>query len=177
MKKRTMIGVALLLAYLLGVGLLTGPSLYQLFAGRLPAPKLELIPFIDIAKVLRDPGSPGLGVAANLLGNVLLLAPLGFLLPLFWAYFRRGGRTVLCGLLLSVSIEGIQLISGGVTSVDDVLLNTLGVWLGWLCAGAALRLWPRLAPKTGENAAWRYPLGCWLLVIACYTASDLLFLG
>lgn len=177
MKRRTMIGAALQLLYLLCVGLLTGPSLYQLFAGRLPAPKLELIPFADIVKVLRDPGSPGLGVAANLLGNVVLLAPLGFLLPLFWAYFRSGRRTVLCGLALSVSIEVIQLVSGGVTSVDDVLLNTLGVWLGWLCALAALRLWPRLAPKDGQHGAWRYPLVCWLLVIACYTAVDLLLLS
>ncbi|MDO4271236.1 MAG: VanZ family protein [Eubacteriales bacterium] len=177
MKKRDAAGALLLFVYLLGVGLLTGPSLYQMIAGRLPAPKLELVPFADIAKVLTDPGSPGLGVFANLAGNVLLFLPLGLLLPLFWRYFQRAGRTVLCGLALSVSIELIQLVSGGVTSVDDVLLNTLGAALGFALAKLALRLWPRLVPRRKGRAEWRWPLLCWLAVIAAATASDLLLWG
>ncbi len=35
-RKRTVLGVSLLLAYLLCVGLLTGPSLHRLIIGRLP---------------------------------------------------------------------------------------------------------------------------------------------
>ena len=48
MKRRDVCGVLMLLVYLMGVGLVTGPSLYQLLVGRLPEPKLELIPFVDI---------------------------------------------------------------------------------------------------------------------------------
>ena len=55
MKKRDVCGVLVLLVYLMGVGLVTGPSLYQLLAGKLPEPKLELIPFADIIAVLREP--------------------------------------------------------------------------------------------------------------------------
>ena len=75
MKKRDVCGVLLLLVYLMGVGMLTGPSLVQLLLGRLPAPKLELIPFVDTIKVLTDPQSPGLGPLANLAGNVVMFVP------------------------------------------------------------------------------------------------------
>ena len=84
MKRRDVCGVIVLLVYLLGVGLMTGPSLYQLLAGRLPEPRLELIPFMDIVAVLRDTDTPGAGAFINIVGNLVLLAPLGFLLPLFW---------------------------------------------------------------------------------------------
>ena len=40
MKKRDVCGVIALLVYLMGVGLVTGPSLYQLLAGNLPEPRL-----------------------------------------------------------------------------------------------------------------------------------------
>ena len=61
MKKRDVCGVLLLFVYLMGVGMLTGPSLVQLVLGRLPVPKLELIPFVDIIKVATDPQPPRVG--------------------------------------------------------------------------------------------------------------------
>ena len=134
MRRRDLCGAAVLLLYLLCVGLVTGPSLYQLLAGSLPAPRLELVPFADIAAVLNDPASPGLGVFANIAGNAALLAPLGFRLPLFWRYFGRARRTILFGFGVSLSIELIQLVAGGVTSVDDLLLNTLGAAAGFALA-------------------------------------------
>ncbi len=59
--RRDFCGAAVLLLYLLCVGLVTGPSLYQLLAGSLPEPRFELIPFADIAAVLNDPASPAWG--------------------------------------------------------------------------------------------------------------------
>lgn len=177
MKRRDVCGVLVLLVYLMGVGLVTGPSLYQLLAGKLPEPKLELIPFADIIAVLRDPMSPGLGAAANIGGNTALLAPLGFLLPLFWRYFGRAARTILFGFGVSLSIELIQLIAGGVTSVDDLILNTAGAALGFALAKLLLRACPRLAPKRQGCAQWAYPLACWVAVIALATVSDVLTLG
>lgn len=177
MRGRDVCGVLLLLVYLLGVGLVTGPSLYQLLVGRLPEPKLELIPFADIIAVLRDPEAPGLGVVANVGGNALLLAPLGFLLPLLWRYFSSAKRTILFGFGLSLSIELIQLIAGGVTSVDDLILNTAGAAIGFALAKLLLRACPRLAPGRQGRAQWAYPLACWLAVIALATVSDMLTLG
>lgn len=177
MRRRDVCGVLTLLVYLLGVGLFTGPSLYQLLVGRLAAPRLALIPFADILSVLRDPNAPGLGVVANIAGNVALLAPLGLLLPLFWDWFSQARRTIGLAFAVSLSIELIQLIAGGVTSVDDLLLNTLGAALGWAAAKLLLRLFPRLAPRRTRRPAWGYPLSCWLAVIAVATVSDVLQLG
>lgn len=177
MKRRDVCGVLVLLFYLLGVGLVTGPSLYQLLVGRLPAPKLELIPFADMIAIMSDPDSPGLGVVANIAGNAVLLAPLGFLLPLFWSYFDRAKCTILFGFGMSLSIELIQLVAGGVTSVDDLILNTVGAALGFALAKLLLRSCPRLAPRRDGHAAWGYPLACWLAVIVLATVTDVMTLG
>lgn len=177
MKKRDICGALVLLVYLMGVGLVTGPSLYQLLAGNLPEPRLELIPFADIVTILNDPGAPGLGVAANIAGNAALLAPLGFLLPLFWRYFGRAKRTILFGFGVSLSIELIQLIAGGVTSVDDLILNTAGAAAGFALAKLLLRACPRLALKRQGRAQWAYPLTCWVMVIALATLSDVMMFG
>ena len=48
MRKRGSIGTLLLLVYLAGVGLFTGPSLAQLLVGHLPQPRLELISVLRI---------------------------------------------------------------------------------------------------------------------------------
>lgn len=177
MKKRDVCGVLVLLVYLMGVGLVTGPSLYQLLAGNLPEPRFELIPFADIVTILNDPGAPGLGVVANIVGNAALLAPLGFLLPLFWRYFSSAKRTILFGFGVSLSIELIQLIAGGVTSVDDLILNTAGAAAGFALAKLLLRACPRLAPKRQGRVQWAYPLACWVAVILLATVSDMLTLG
>ena len=177
MKRRDLFGVLLLLLYLLGVGLVTGPSLYQLLVGRLPTPKLELIPFADMIAIVSDQDSPGLGAVANIAGNAVLLAPLGFLLPLFWKYFDRAKRTILFGFGMSLSIELIQLVAGGVTSVDDLILNTVGAALGFALAKLLLRACPRLAPQRDSHAAWGYPLACWLAVIVLATVTDVMTLG
>jgi glycopeptide antibiotics resistance protein len=64
----------------------------------------------------------------GVVGNVLLFFPLGVVLQ------ARGvgrTRTIVFGLILSTAIELTQLVvPGRTTSVDDVLLNTLGVWSG-----------------------------------------------
>ncbi|WP_125114586.1 VanZ family protein [Agathobaculum sp. Marseille-P7918] len=177
MKRRDLFGVLVLLLYLLGVGLVTGPSLYQLLVGRLPVPKLELIPFADMIAIVSDQDSPGLGAVANIAGNAVLLAPLGFLLPLFWSYFDGAKRTILFGFGMSLSIELIQLVAGGVTSVDDLILNTVGAALGFALAKLLLRSCPWLAPQRDSRAAWGYPLACWLAVIVLATVTDVMALG
>ena len=169
MRKRGIIGTLLLLVYLAGVGLFTGPSLAQLLVGHLPQPRLELIPFADMISVLTDKNAVGLGAFVNIAGNIALLFPLGLFLPLFWRWFERAGRTIL-------SIELIQLVAGGVTSADDLLLNTLGGALGFAAARLLMRACPKLAPQGEGRAEWAAPLVCWIVIIAASTISDLLIL-
>lgn len=87
MKRRDVCGVLVLLIYLLGVGLVTGPSFYQLLAGRLPEPKLELIPFVDIVGVVVDSvvHHHGAGIILNIFGNIVMLCHWDF-------YFHCSGH-------------------------------------------------------------------------------------
>ena len=71
--------------------------------------------------------------ARQLLGNIALFAPLGFLLPVALKRFRRAWPTLLVAAGLSVLIETTQaLLPGHSTDVDDVILNTTGAALGYL---------------------------------------------
>lgn len=176
MSKRGIIGTLLLLVYLAGVGLFTGPSLAQLLVGRLPQPRLELVPFADMISVVKSPEAPGLGPFVNIAGNIVLLFPLGLFLPLFWRWFERAGRTIWWCFGTSLSIELIQLAAGGVTSADDLLLNTLGGALGFAAARLLMRACPKLAPQGEGRAEWAAPLVCWIAIIAASTISDLLIL-
>lgn len=78
----------------------------------------------------------------NLVGNVVVFIPFGLLFP---CVAKRGGSfpvLLLNGLLFICSIEVFQLFSAfGAFDVDDILLNGLGVILGyfiyeicgWIC--------------------------------------------
>ena len=95
----------------------------------------QLVPFKGTLQELE--WTP-LETLAELFGNVLLFAPLGFLLPLLVAVIRRWWQALAVGAGVSLLIELYQLAWPGVrkASVDDVLLNALGALLGF----AALRL-------------------------------------
>lgn len=69
-------------------------------------------------------------------GNFLMLMPLGVLAPLLSRKYRFW-RTLLLGLIVSLSIETLQLATnllGGARTVEmeDVLLNTLGCAVAYL---------------------------------------------
>jgi glycopeptide antibiotics resistance protein len=73
--------------------------------------------------------------AVNVVGNVLLFAPLGAGLRLLGRPLRV---TILAGFALSAAIEVVQLaIPGRTTSTADVLCNTAGIALGWWVASRA----------------------------------------
>ncbi len=69
---------------------------------------------------------------SNLLGNVIILMPLGVLLPVVFPELRRAWLAVLILALVSVGVEVLQyLLEAGTADVDDSLLNFLGGWLGY----------------------------------------------
>lgn len=85
--------------------------------------------------------------------NILLLMPLGFLLPLTDRNRWKMGRTVLTGFLFSLGVELCQfLLKRGQFEVDDLINNTLGVLIGCVTVRSALLLWDRLfLKKSAEN--------------------------
>ncbi len=69
----------------------------------------------------------------DLLLNIILFLPLGFLLPYIWPKLN-GWKTVLIGFGCSILIETTQYVfHWGCLDVDDVFNNTLGACLGYLC--------------------------------------------
>ena len=87
-------------------------------------PNISLIPFSD--------ETHWLGVQRVL--NAVMFAPLGFLLPVLWRGCRKWSVTTLAGFLLSLTIEVLKMFCFRATDVDDLLMNTLGAFLGYCLA-------------------------------------------
>ena len=69
----------------------------------------------------------------NLLGNVLLFIPIGYLLPKLWRRQRNFLVFLCCALFLIRVIELTQLFTLlGSFDVDDIILNLPGMILGYL---------------------------------------------
>ena len=97
----------------------------------------------SILAVLRHSPDP----TWQLLGNLLMLAPLGFLS----GYFLRSSllRVVMFSLLFSITIEAIQwwAVPVRVAAFDDVLLNVAGASVGLWAAHRIRRFEARRAPS------------------------------
>lgn len=76
----------------------------------------------------------------NLVGNVVMFAPVGFLLPLATRLGIRGVVAICASL--SVTVELLQLMLGRSLDIDDVLLNTLGGAFG-AAVGVTVAAWLR----------------------------------
>lgn len=72
-------------------------------------------------------------ILLNLLGNVIGFVPLGFMIPVVQRKKTFSFLCVIFVFLFSLTIEIIQLMLRiGVFDVDDLLLNTLGGFIGYL---------------------------------------------
>ena len=93
---------------------------------------VNYIPFIETIKMFKD-NFTGIGSAIyNVVGNILLFAPLGFLIPLLFKKKNKIANIALYGLIASLAIELIQLLTAtNFTDIDDIILNTLGAVLGF----------------------------------------------
>lgn len=71
----------------------------------------------------------------NILMNILLFLPFGFLGALAAGERRRGWLVIPLGFALSLAAEALQyLLARGIADVDDLFNNTLGVVCGWALA-------------------------------------------
>lgn len=81
-----------------------------------------------------------------LAANVVLFVPFGLFSTLLWRGFHWK-RALLLGGCITLSIEIVQLFIGRTFDVDDLMLNIVGVFCGFLLALAVRRLFPRFAEK------------------------------
>lgn len=70
---------------------------------------------------------------SGLLGPILMFVPMGLILPLASDKTKKLWMILLIGLFFSIGIEMLQYFTKtGITSVDDLILNLVGVALGYL---------------------------------------------
>ncbi len=104
---------------------------------------INIIPFMDMVRDFQHNTYFSFGfrlriLFKNLIGNFLLLLPLGLFLPILWSKFRSLRKTVFMGFTVSVAIELLQLffsyIGLGFRSldIDDLILNTFGTVIGYI---------------------------------------------
>lgn len=67
----------------------------------------------------------------NVLGNMLMFLPYGFFVS-FYLKNKKPWLTLLLTVIASFSIELVQMVIGRVFDIDDILLNLLGGYLGYL---------------------------------------------
>ena len=68
----------------------------------------------------------------NLILNIFMFVPLGFMLPLVFQSFRTFWKTYLAGFLFTLLIEVSQILfQRGVFELDDILNNLLGAIIGY----------------------------------------------
>lgn len=82
-------------------------------------------------KVIAGGGWRAKQLGVQIFVNIAMMVPFGCCLPI---YIRRNRflRTIICGCLISVMIELLQLILGcGLPELDDVVHNTFGVVVGF----------------------------------------------
>ena len=103
----------------------------RLYFGGAESGTANWIPLHTILAYLK--GEKGLLISRlNLMGNLLLLSPIGFLLPICFPKIRSGQiwfiSFVFCGLIEIIQIS----LSIGIFDVDDIILNGLGGVLGFM---------------------------------------------
>lgn len=98
---------------------------------------LNLVPFKTILSQLTG-NIPELGETErysvgliNLLGNIFLFLPVGFLLPLIRMQYHRLRSVLLFSVLFSCIIEVIQYFIGRSVDIDDVILHSMGTIIGY----------------------------------------------
>ncbi len=129
------------------------------------ASRSDLVPLASIREMLQE--AAPLAQVWVLGGNVLTLAPFGFLLPFMSPRLATWGRMAMAALFFPLAIELSQLAvsvaigySYRVTELDDVLLNFAGVLLGYAAFLVARRFVgapssAAMAPPTAEPGSGR----------------------
>lgn len=97
---------------------------------------LNLKPFTTIQLYLSLLQSPDGGLVRhawiNLVGNVIMFIPLGYLLPRIWKKLQKFYKTLLLAISIIFVAEAVQLLTGlGSFDVDDFILNCIGITVGY----------------------------------------------
>ena len=91
----------------------------------------NIVPFKVIGEYLSNAQTLNDWFAKNLIGNIVVFIPIGFLVPLFLKR-NRIWHVAIVGIVVSVFIEILQsLLAVGRADIDDIILNTIGLLIGF----------------------------------------------
>ena len=99
---------------------------YRWNAGGAPFFKLGGVNFTPLQTFQTDGWS-----LFNLAGNIVMFVPFGFFAALLWRGYTWK-RALLTGFCITAFVECWQLCVGRAFDIDDIILNTLGVFCGYL---------------------------------------------
>ena len=96
--------------------------------------RYNFIPFKEIIRFWSHRRQLGWEIVMiNIVGNIGAFLPFGLFIPIISRRLRRAWKVVALGLLLSLTVEFLQLVTRvGCCDVDDIILNTFGTMLGYL---------------------------------------------
>ena len=87
----------------------------------------------EISLVLFETWGHSFNMHAMFIENIIMFIPFGVLLPIVFKQVKSGWKCVLIGFLCSCGIEITQHIAQrGYLQLDDVVTNTVGMFVGWL---------------------------------------------
>nr|WP_315023852.1 VanZ family protein [uncultured Aminipila sp.] len=136
---------------------------------------INLNPFMVLNNIATNP--------MNFFGNMLMFVPLGILLVLLSYKCQKLHVTLLIGMGISLLIEFIQLFESRSTDVDDVILNTIGTFAGYIVGKLILLFIPSLRRRVGVirkiEGKYRRRLNdtgiitalCFVIAISVFTAG------
>ena len=96
--------------------------------------RYNLVLFKEIKRYLYNVETIGIwSVIINLLGNVIFFIPFGIILPITSRKFTKLYRVIFLMFGFSLFVELMQLIFKiGAFDVDDILLNVIGAFIGYM---------------------------------------------
>lgn len=116
----------------------------------------NFIPFTAIYTSLTQ--GYNLGSFRDIVGNIVLLFPLGFYLPLIKPKLKKFKYLFIIGFFSSLGIESLQLLISNIIGmtyrsfvVDDIILNTIGIVFGYLLFKLISPILNRLANSIKDN--------------------------
>lgn len=119
-KKLSVLRVGVICCYLCALYSVTGAgTIYNLIRYGVNIRQINIIPF-----------SNDIDMIVYLL-NIIIFIPVGFLFPYYWKKNRELGKTCALGFVITLLIEGSQLLNNRIFDIDDIILNVFGTICGY----------------------------------------------
>ena len=98
----------------------------------------------------------------NVIGNMLMFMPYGLFVS-FYLKNKKPDLTLILTLVASFSIEVVQMVIGRVFDIDDIILNLLGGYFGYLIYYLFYKVWEQI-PSVFKNELFLNIVSIFLLM-------------